>query len=60
MVGATLATASGERAQPKKKKPSAAVDGIVRTIPAILAFDLSAIKESRAMKPQPTTNEVIS
>ncbi len=60
MAGTISATAFGDSVQPKKKKPSATVVGKARIMPAIFLFAFSAIKESKAMTPPPTINDMMS
>lgn len=45
---------------PKKKNPSATVEGKAIKIPAIVLFTFSAAKESNAIILPPTINDTIS
>ena len=53
-------TTSDDNDQPRKKNPSAAVDGNASMIPETLASTFSAIKVRTAMNIPPTMNDVIN
>lgn len=60
MAGATVETVAGDVAQPRKKKPSAIVDGNMMMRPERRELTRSANRDSRAIKPPPIMNEVMS